>query len=1489
MRKGMLPLLLAVSCANAQNYTITTVAGGPPTIATTQPAQNYAASFINAGAVDSAGNLYAVMSDLCQVWVTNSSGTVTQVIGTGNCGFGGDLGPAASAQLNGPLGAAVDSAGNLYIADTLNNRIRKVVLSTGVITTVAGNGNIYFNGDGTATSASLFNPSDVAVDTMGNLYIADTLNNRIRELSGGNINTIAGNGNYGPIGNGTATLATMAYPRGVAVDSNGNVYIADTGNGAVRMVTTSAGTISTLATSLNNPNGVAVDSMGNVYVADTNNNVIRKISGTNVSLYAGNFTNGYFCDGCGPLNAELSLPQKVSVDSAFNVYIADTGNSRLRKVVNGGIISTVVGDGLSDNLTGGTATSVQIVGPQFAAKDSSGNLYISDLSCNVYKVTSGTNAVSLFAGSNACGYGGDNISATATQLNKPAGIAVDSAGNVYIADSGNNRIREVSGGTITTVAGNGTFGYNSDNIPATNAWLEFPVAVALDSSNNLYIADKDSNRIREVSGGMITTVAGSGGYGYNGNNIPASSAELVNPEGVAVDSSGNIYIADTGNHIVRKVSGGFISTVAGTPQASGSSSAYLNSPASVAVDSAGNIYIADTNNQRIQKVTGSTVSTIAGTEAFGYNGDNPAAGSTATSANLNYPNGVSLDSSGDVYVADTNNNRIRELTGSTQPPSPTIAKAFSPATIQSGGTSVVTLTLSNSNASSLSGGAFTDTLVNMNAAGGAVAGTCSGITPSSLTAGATALSFTGITIPASGSCTVAFSVTSNSAGVQPNTTSGVSTTLTPAAGAVSNTATLTVLASSVLSIMKSHSGNFAQGQSGATYTVIVSNGSTAGPTSGTVTVTETVPAGMTLVSMAGTGWTCPGGGTTCTRSDVLAAGASYPAITVTVNVAANASSSITNSVAVSGGGSATANWNDPTTITVLPSVYIDTPSAGAVLSGTVAISGWAIENTSVVGPNKINTVTVFVDGSQVGTATYGTVRSDVCSLWPGRQGCPNVGWTYNLNTALFAAGSHVLNIVATDSAGITGSSQVSFQTTAVLPSVLIDVPTANATLSGVAAISGWAIENTSVVGPNKINTVTVFVDGGQVGTATYGGARSDVCALWPGRQGCPNVGWNYNLNTASFAAGSHTLNIVATDSAGNAGSAQVTFKTTVLPTVWIDVPAANAMLSGMVAIGGWAIENTSVVGPNKINSVAVFVDGSQVGTATYGSSRSDVCSLWPGRLGCPNVGWSYTLNTALFAAGSHTLNIAATDSAGNTGMQQVTFQTQTSMNQTPSVWIDAPAANATLNGMATINGWAIENTSVVGPNAISSVAVFVDGNRVGTATYGSSRSDVCALWPGRLGCPNVGWTYTLNTALFAAGSHALNIVATDSAGNIGSAQVTFQTPLSPSVWIDAPTANQTLSGTATISGWAIESTSAVGPNAISNVAVFVDGNQVGTATYGTPRSDVCGLWPGRLGCPNVGWTYSLNTSSLASGSHTLNIVATDSAGITGAMQVAFSK
>jgi N-acetylmuramoyl-L-alanine amidase len=374
------------------------------------------------------------------------------------------------------------------------------------------------------------------------------------------------------------------------------------------------------------------------------------------------------------------------------------------------------------------------------------------------------------------------------------------------------------------------------------------------------------------------------------------------------------------------------------------------------------------------------------------------------------------------------------------------------------------------------------------------------------------------------------------------------------------------------------------------------------------------------------------------------------------------------------------------------------------------------------------------------------------------------------------AGSHVLKVVATDSAGTSTSSQLNFTAVVVqvLPYVVIDAPGPNATLSGLVAMSGWALENNTVTGPYAVQSVTVFVDGTQVGTGSYGNARMDVCNVYPSRLGCPNVGWTYSLNVNALTAGSHVLKVVATDSAGNSGSSQVNFTAMaaqVLPYVTIDAPAPNATLSGTAALSGWALESNTVAGPYAVQSVTVFVDGTQIGTATYGNARVDVCNVYPGRLGCPGVGWTYSLNVNTLSAGSHVLKVVATDSAGNSGSSQANFVANAT--NLPSITVDAPASNATLSGTVTASGWAIENDAEVGAYAIQSVTVFVDGSQVGTATYGGARADVCNVYPGRLGCPNVGWSYSLNVSSLATGSHTLKFVATDTAGNSSFVQNVF--------------------------------------------------------------------------------------------------------------------
>jgi hypothetical protein len=445
------------------------------------------------------------------------------------------------------------------------------------------------------------------------------------------------------------------------------------------------------------------------------------------------------------------------------------------------------------------------------------------------------------------------------------------------------------------------------------------------------------------------------------------------------------------------------------------------------------------------------------------------------------------------------------------------------------------------------------------------------------------------------------------------------------------------------------------------------------------------------------------------------------------------------------------------------------------------------------------------------------------------------------------------------------------------PTVYIDAPAQGSTVSGTVSVVGWAIDNSSAVG-TVISSVQVKVDGTVVGTASYGLSRPDVCAAYPGRPGCPNVGYSFSLNTSTLSPGSHTVTLTATDSdtTPDASSSSVTVNVQATPpTVWIDAPTSGATVSGIVPITGWAIDNAAVAG-TSIRSVQVNVDGTVVGTATYGLSRADVCAVYPGRPGCPNVGYSFSLNTSMLSVGSHTITATATDSDGapDSGSSSVTVNVQAT---TPTVWIDTPTQGSTVSGTVRVAGWAIDNSSTVG-TAISSVQVKADGVVVGTATYGVSRPDVCVVYPGRPGCPNVGYSFSLNTSALSTGSHTITVTATDSdtTPDSGSSSVTVNVQATPpTVWIDTPTAGATVSGIVGITGWAVDNAAAVG-TAISNVQVKVDGTVVRTATYGLSRPDVCAVYPGRPGCPNVGYSFSLNTSTLSVGSHTITVMATDS-------------
>jgi sugar lactone lactonase YvrE len=524
---------------------------------------------------DSAGNLFIADSDNNRIRKMTPAGVISTVAGNGTSGFGGDGGAATSAMLSNPNGVAVDAAGNLFIADTGNFLVRKVA-SGGVISTVAGDGyDYYYYYYGCfATPTNLCNPSGVAVDASGNLFIADSGGNRIRKMTpDGVISTVAGTGNPGFSGDGgLAASALLNYPTGVGVDAAGNLFIADANNFRVRKVAP-AGTISTvagnggsqfagdngLATSarLFNPNDVAMDAAGNLFIADSGNNRIRKVTPDGViSTVAGNGTSGFSGDSGFAISAELNDPNRVAVDASGNLFIADTGNNRIRKVTPNGVISTVAGNGMRGFTGDGLmAISARLNGPNGVAVDAAGNLFIADtFNYLIRKVTPG-GIISTVAGRGGNGFSGDGGSATSALLNYPTGVGVDAAGNLFIADSGNNRIRKVTpAGIISTVAGNGSYGYGGDGGLAISASLRGPSELTVDAGGNLFIADTGNNRIRKVTAsGIITTVAGSATGGFGGDGGAATAALLSSPGGVAVDSSGILFIADTGNQRIRKV------------------------------------------------------------------------------------------------------------------------------------------------------------------------------------------------------------------------------------------------------------------------------------------------------------------------------------------------------------------------------------------------------------------------------------------------------------------------------------------------------------------------------------------------------------------------------------------------------------------------------------------------------------------------------------------------------------------------------------------------------------------------------------------------------------------------------------------------------------------------------------------------------------------------------------------------------------------------
>jgi len=743
-------LLLAVLLVSlpgvAQQDVITTIIGGGPN---NIPALN--ANLYNpyGVAIDGSGNFYIAAYNQNRVFkVTTSTGKLTVVAGTGVPAYAGDgvVGGAAIANLNHPVALTVDASGNVYIADTQNCVVRKVD-TTNTITTIAGTNACGFGGDGgKGTAAQIYYPEGLALDSLGNLFIGDYYNCRVRRLNltTNIITTYAGDGTCGYSGdNGAATAAELYYPSGVAVDGSNNLYIGDSNNYVIREVTKTNAKISTIAgnhtygfagdggkavsAEMTYPYGLAVNSAGTVVTfADYANQRIRQFTvGGNITTVAGNGTACVYTNTCGEggaaTSAELYNPVGVALTSGGTVFFANNSNMVVDSFPVGGNLTVKAGNhsyNIETLVTGTPATGAELSYPFGLATDATGNVFVADShNYMVRELVKSSSLLNFFAGTGVGGYSGDGGAALSAQLNVDYGVTKDSAGNVYIADSGNCLVRKVTtAGIISTFAGvelNGTSvqcGYTGDGGPATSAKLYQPTALAIDKSGAVYIADTSEHVVRKVASGTITTIAGIGGLaGYSGDGGPATSALLYSPEAVAVDPSGNVFIADYNNCRIREVNGatGIITTIAGTGVCgfTGDGLATSNAveyPQGLAVDANDNLFISDYSNRVRWVAPNGFMTTIAGTGAGGYRGD----GGLATSATLNEPTGVALDASGNVLFSDYNNFVVRKISafsalntstgalafgltsvGSTSSPQTFTVSAYGPVTISNISTS----------------------------------------------------------------------------------------------------------------------------------------------------------------------------------------------------------------------------------------------------------------------------------------------------------------------------------------------------------------------------------------------------------------------------------------------------------------------------------------------------------------------------------------------------------------------------------------------------------------------------------------------------------------------------------------------------------------------------------------------------------------------------------------------------------------------------------
>jgi uncharacterized protein (TIGR03437 family) len=588
--------------AFAGSYTISTIAGSD-WIGENVPATSAILLQAEGIVVDPSGNIYISDANNHRVRLLAPNGLIHTIAGNGTAGFAGDNGPAVASQLNSPYGLALDSSGNLYVADLGNARIRRITPS-GVISTVAGGGSLPAGGANEGSNASLVAfkaPRNIAINDAGIFYISDFGAHRVYKMAlDGTLTTIAGTGYPGYSGDGPAPFTQLNYPTAVAADHAGNVYIADSGN-----------------------------------------HLIRKVYGGQLSSIA-----------------RSALPTSLAYDGYFTLYVSDHSAGQILEIP----------------LPTGTATAINVSATDVAIGND-GNLYVADLT--VVRRVSPAGAAAIIAGGGSLAEG-DGGSATQARLHNPTGAALDSIGNLYIADHDNNRIRRVGlDGTITTFVGTGVAGNTGDSGPAMIATLNGPTSVAFDAKGNLYVADTGNARLRMVTpGGMIYGVAlgplTAPAYMLfdSAQNLYVADAAailkttplgvtttviggLTEPRGMTFDSSGNFYFSQP------KLKQVWMLTPSGSHSLIGTG--IWSTPEGLAFDGSGNLLVADSGLSKVFSVNSfGQVTPIAGNGTAGFAGD----AGLSLPAELNAPSDVLVSPSGTIYVADSGNDRIRLLAGS---------------------------------------------------------------------------------------------------------------------------------------------------------------------------------------------------------------------------------------------------------------------------------------------------------------------------------------------------------------------------------------------------------------------------------------------------------------------------------------------------------------------------------------------------------------------------------------------------------------------------------------------------------------------------------------------------------------------------------------------------------------------------------------------------------------------------------------------------------